>query len=350
MQTQRETSAEAEARAHRSTAEQTIPEIARFLQDTFSQRVAAFIAGVEDPKQVGRWEQSSTHHRSLHRPPPVIPAQQGVPRTHRAGTAGLPAPLRAAEARPRRLRTLLRPALRPSTRLHPLSRPAARSGADAPIGRNPANLLDRLQEAKEQGWLDEVAAIGVSLAAAAQKSPCATSRPGTPPFTSACPTSAAVPDVLMPSSDSGAASHQYRRSKASTRLRSSRARRRNIARHRFEELAGPPRITATGPLRAATAFAPPPPSIRLVDKAPPAHQLLLSFDPSNLGECGRGEATDGRNVVMLPAPERQLGPDAPRLPTKLAGSRKPESRPQQLLPARTQGPGRYFVIFLHRTA
>ncbi|MFF7976750.1 XRE family transcriptional regulator [Streptomyces sp. NPDC007905] len=55
MQIQRETIAEAEARAHRSTAEQTIAEIARFLQDTFSQRVAAFIAGVEDPKQVGRW-------------------------------------------------------------------------------------------------------------------------------------------------------------------------------------------------------------------------------------------------------------------------------------------------------
>lgn len=33
----------------------------------------------------------------------------------------------------------------------------------------------------------------------------------------------------MPSSDSGAASHQYRRSKASTRLRSSRDQRRDIA-------------------------------------------------------------------------------------------------------------------------
>lgn len=33
----------------------------------------------------------------------------------------------------------------------------------------------------------------------------------------------------MPSSDSGAAWHQYRRSKASTRLRSSRDRRRDIA-------------------------------------------------------------------------------------------------------------------------
>ncbi|MEU3721524.1 hypothetical protein [Streptomyces sp. NPDC031705] len=32
-----------------------------------------------------------------------------------------------------------------------------------------ANLLGRLQEAKEQGWLGEVAAIGASLGAAEQK-------------------------------------------------------------------------------------------------------------------------------------------------------------------------------------
>jgi hypothetical protein len=32
-----------------------------------------------------------------------------------------------------------------------------------------ANLGDRLQEAKEQGWLGEVAAIEATLAAAAQK-------------------------------------------------------------------------------------------------------------------------------------------------------------------------------------
>jgi hypothetical protein len=32
-----------------------------------------------------------------------------------------------------------------------------------------ANLLNRLQEAKEQGWLGEVAAIEASLAAAEQK-------------------------------------------------------------------------------------------------------------------------------------------------------------------------------------
>ncbi|UJW28683.1 hypothetical protein L3Q67_25805 [Saccharothrix sp. AJ9571] len=32
-----------------------------------------------------------------------------------------------------------------------------------------ANLLDRLEEAKEQGWLGEVAAIETTMAAAVQK-------------------------------------------------------------------------------------------------------------------------------------------------------------------------------------
>lgn len=41
MQTQRETAAE--ARAHRDTAQQAIADIARFLQDNFSQRVTAYV-------------------------------------------------------------------------------------------------------------------------------------------------------------------------------------------------------------------------------------------------------------------------------------------------------------------
>ncbi|WP_329167279.1 XRE family transcriptional regulator (plasmid) [Streptomyces sp. NBC_01717] len=53
MQTQRETAAE--ARAHRDTAQQAIADIARFLQDNFSQRVTAYVAGIEDAKQVGKW-------------------------------------------------------------------------------------------------------------------------------------------------------------------------------------------------------------------------------------------------------------------------------------------------------
>ncbi|MGW3385247.1 XRE family transcriptional regulator [Streptomyces albogriseolus] len=63
MQTQRENTAEAADRALRDTTEQPIAEIARFLQDTFSQRVAAHIAGVEDPKQVGRWARSQNTPR-----------------------------------------------------------------------------------------------------------------------------------------------------------------------------------------------------------------------------------------------------------------------------------------------
>ncbi|MET7520719.1 XRE family transcriptional regulator [Streptomyces sp. NPDC005480] len=55
MQTQRETAAEAEADALRTTTELKPDAMARLLQDTFSQRVAAHIAGVDDPKQVGRW-------------------------------------------------------------------------------------------------------------------------------------------------------------------------------------------------------------------------------------------------------------------------------------------------------
>ncbi|MFF9819060.1 XRE family transcriptional regulator [Streptomyces sp. NPDC014006] len=55
MSTQRELNAEADARAHRDTAEQELTEIARFLQEQFSQRTVAHVAGIEDPKQVGRW-------------------------------------------------------------------------------------------------------------------------------------------------------------------------------------------------------------------------------------------------------------------------------------------------------
>lgn len=55
MKTQRETAAEAEGRALRETTELTPAQMAALLQDTFSQRVAALIAGVEDHKQVGRW-------------------------------------------------------------------------------------------------------------------------------------------------------------------------------------------------------------------------------------------------------------------------------------------------------
>ncbi|MEU3226212.1 XRE family transcriptional regulator [Streptomyces sp. NPDC006976] len=63
MQTQRETSAEAEGRALRTTTELRPDQMAQLLQDTFSQRVAALIAGIEDPKQVGRWARSQNTPR-----------------------------------------------------------------------------------------------------------------------------------------------------------------------------------------------------------------------------------------------------------------------------------------------
>ncbi|WP_331742767.1 XRE family transcriptional regulator (plasmid) [Streptomyces sp. NBC_00868] len=55
MQTQRAATDEAANRAYRDTAELPITEIASFLQEQFSQRVVARLAGIEDPKQVGRW-------------------------------------------------------------------------------------------------------------------------------------------------------------------------------------------------------------------------------------------------------------------------------------------------------
>jgi hypothetical protein len=59
----------AEARAHRAQTEESIGGIARFLQETYSQRLTAHIAGIEDPKQVGRWckEQSTPRYDSEER-------------------------------------------------------------------------------------------------------------------------------------------------------------------------------------------------------------------------------------------------------------------------------------------
>ncbi|GHA02189.1 XRE family transcriptional regulator [Streptomyces echinoruber] len=41
--------------AHADTVKRSIADIARFLQENFGQRLTAFIAGIEDPKQVGKW-------------------------------------------------------------------------------------------------------------------------------------------------------------------------------------------------------------------------------------------------------------------------------------------------------
>lgn len=53
MQTQAVSAAEASAL--RAQTNETVAGIASFLQKTYSQRLTAHVAGIEDPKQVGRW-------------------------------------------------------------------------------------------------------------------------------------------------------------------------------------------------------------------------------------------------------------------------------------------------------
>ncbi|MFD4371112.1 XRE family transcriptional regulator [Streptomyces sp. NPDC058486] len=61
--TERARTAEAEARAHQASMDVSISEIAQFLQETFSQRTVAFLAGIKDAKQVGRWCKSQNAPR-----------------------------------------------------------------------------------------------------------------------------------------------------------------------------------------------------------------------------------------------------------------------------------------------
>ncbi|MET7935347.1 XRE family transcriptional regulator [Streptomyces sp. NPDC005322] len=44
-----------ETAAHADMVQTSIADIARFLQENFGQRLTAFIASIEDPKQVGKW-------------------------------------------------------------------------------------------------------------------------------------------------------------------------------------------------------------------------------------------------------------------------------------------------------
>lgn len=59
----------AEASALRAQTKATVAGIARFLQETYSQRLTAYIAGIDDPKQVGRWcrDQSAPRYESEER-------------------------------------------------------------------------------------------------------------------------------------------------------------------------------------------------------------------------------------------------------------------------------------------
>ena len=53
-------SAASAERAHAITVRMHIDEIARFLQDNLGQRLTARLAGISDPKQVGRWASGDT--------------------------------------------------------------------------------------------------------------------------------------------------------------------------------------------------------------------------------------------------------------------------------------------------
>ena len=50
--------------AHRKTVESAVSEVARFLQETLGQRLVAYMAGVVDPKLVGRWAKAKNAPRS----------------------------------------------------------------------------------------------------------------------------------------------------------------------------------------------------------------------------------------------------------------------------------------------
>lgn len=56
-----------EARAtalHRETTEASIDDVVRFLQELFGQKLVAIMAGVSDPKSVGRWASKETTPRT----------------------------------------------------------------------------------------------------------------------------------------------------------------------------------------------------------------------------------------------------------------------------------------------
>ncbi|MFK0023708.1 XRE family transcriptional regulator [Streptomyces sp. NPDC090798] len=57
------TDAVTETTAHANTVQKSIADIARFLQDNFGQKLTAFIAGIEDPKQVGKWSSAQNSPR-----------------------------------------------------------------------------------------------------------------------------------------------------------------------------------------------------------------------------------------------------------------------------------------------
>jgi hypothetical protein len=55
---------EASAAAHRRTVEASITDIVAFLQEVFGQKLVAYLAGVSEPRTVGRWARGESPPRA----------------------------------------------------------------------------------------------------------------------------------------------------------------------------------------------------------------------------------------------------------------------------------------------
>jgi hypothetical protein len=118
----------------------------------------------------GRLSRGS-HQRTpgIHRPPPPPAAQRGIPHPGRRGMGGIPRPLRAPQALPRRLRSGYgssciheHSCIRcPLLRIGPAQRHRLQEICDS--------LTARIAEAEREGWTGEAEGLKVSLAAAKAK-------------------------------------------------------------------------------------------------------------------------------------------------------------------------------------
>lgn len=51
--------------AHRETVEASVADVAAFLQDALGQKLVAYMAGVDDPKTIGRWASEKRRPQDL---------------------------------------------------------------------------------------------------------------------------------------------------------------------------------------------------------------------------------------------------------------------------------------------
>ena len=56
------TARSATSEAHQKAVAFEVKDIARYLQETLGQKLVAYMAGVADPKRVGRWAKARKHH------------------------------------------------------------------------------------------------------------------------------------------------------------------------------------------------------------------------------------------------------------------------------------------------